>query len=519
MEAGGASDPLPTDTFERGVTEALYGMLFSNLATEMPAAVVEVLASVADRNGVIDTVRAQQRLGVKAQRLLATVGTRVPDATQIESTTMTLLTPQTRGLVARSAPPSVTAGRQVLTDVSSALRGGVSLARFRCFGIGEVQPQTQAFLQSLGAVGLPAARTHWLTDPRRSHAVEVERLRSRGVDVMPASDDSGIHTASIALGLQTLFADAKPEETKARFLIVDEDGRITREIHRLYPQFEHLCAIVDQRAASSDFADLTNLRARVISLSDTTVEPMRDAIAGERAVAAIEAALRRADPMHRFNPKEAVVEGYSPESRAIIASLQRRGFTVSIASTDAAEIAAARDAGLGAGDLTSQLSHAHLLVTTVGKLSINMVALQGMPSGAVLASATPVLLDGPVRLPSPRDLNLSRDDNGVLRSTFQGRPIELGRTGDAFQHSVFHISAGDDRLLLRSGVDVSLDTVVPDTFAQVEGGLLLAGVFEAVRTTTAGARTLSAASATVVRDRATVRLKALGLDPLRPILR
>ncbi|MCC6811655.1 MAG: hypothetical protein IT381_29765 [Deltaproteobacteria bacterium] len=516
--------PLPVDKFEAKVTRALYEAFYDpgrDLSVAMPAAIVTALAEAADKNGVVDTVRAKSLLGVKAQKLLGTIAARTTggaDASSLEAQTMSLLDVRTKKLVAKSAPV-VTANTQVYTDTTAKLGAGVSLARFECFGIGELQPQTQDFVRALSVAGLPAAKTHWLSDPPRTHAVEVERMRGRGVDVLRATDDSGVSEAAIGEMLSTMFRGVKAGETKPRFLLIDEDGRITRYLHDFFPQHAHLCVIVEQRGRAADFAGVA-LKAPVVTVADSSkVSDLRSALAGERAVAAIERQLRLADPGFRMSPKEAVVEGFFERSRGIVESLKRRGYTVFVATEDAGEAAAAKAAGLSAAPYKDQLAHARLTVLTAGKLQIDMPALQLMPKGAIIASATPrTLTDQRARFPI-RDNEIEIDATNVIHSKFQGRDIELGRTMDRFQHEVVRFGVGDDRLWLRFGSDIALDSAVPGTFAQVDGAATLAAVFDAVRATTPGARALSDKSATIVRTAATARLAALGLDPLRPSFR
>lgn len=493
MDPPGPNEPLPTDVFERGVTQYLYDSFFApqDLALAMPAAVTATLAAAADSKGMLDTAKVGRLLGAQAKTLLATVAARTTsgaDSSALEAQTMTLLDVRTRGLVAASAP-AIAANRALYDDVTRRFGRGISLQRFECFAIGEIQPQTQELVRALGRAGLPAAKTHWLSDPQRTHAVEVERLRARGVDVPRYTDDGGVSDASIGAMLSAMFANVRPGETQPRFLLIDENGRITRYLHRFFPQYAPLCVIVEQRAPASSFSDVT-LRAPVVSIDGSSADPRRYAVAGERTVSAIERQLRRATPTFVMSPKEAVVEGYSPRSQGIIAALRQRGYSVFVATEDPTELAAARAAGLSADSLAAQLPHARLLIPTTGTMRLGIPELTNMPRGGVIASAAPTELAG--RPPSgPVDRSVTIDDNGVLRSTFLGRPIELGRTFDWFQHRVIHMSAGDDRLLLRAGTDVALDTELTGTAAQLDGALTLGAVYDAVRAKTPTATTLT----------------------------
>lgn len=508
-----SADPMPADPFERAVTRTVYGgFLHSNDVQEaLPYAVASALAEVADANGVIDS----SKLGLVGQSWLkqwtdhlttAAVDLFAPGP----SDEFSLLSESDLTKLARSEPAdTVVPHMPLVADVSRLLNAATALAHFKVFALSDMQPSELGFVAGLKKSGASTAAIALLFDKRAGDGNTAERLVSAGYRV----DDGGISDASISTHLAALFAGVDSSSTTRQFLLVDRNGQIAETLHRNFARFEHLCALVDSGTPSAT----TVLDAPIVGVASTpSLDTFRTAITGEATVFQIERALFDLNPAVKISPKTATIVGYDDLGASVAQSLRRRGYAVQVVANTPAETQRAKDEGRTVGTLDQLLPASGLLVGCSGNVGLTQTQLQSMPSGAVLTSARSQASAGK-DAGFRNDPQLQQSTGRVVTSTFQGLQVVLGQASGALALSAIFRDGATERLILRSGYAMSMNTDVPPEFAQLNRSIALAGAISAVRAPSSGITALPEATQQIILTQALKQAGTQGISLSVPV--
>ncbi len=483
-------------------------------AAEVPRAVVEALATAARDDGLLTAAQVEARLGPLGRKVFEACragllsfrpGTERPKL-KYEGLSWT-----TRNKVALSA------GRQTFAERMPALAELIAECgrpgQFAGFTMASVQhlfPSTMALYDALEAGGLRRPQTGVGGKNYSANPDVTARMQAEGWHVAqqahPTPQSAGLDAEQTVYEmavdqLRTLFKGCDPKrETKPRFLILDDGGKLIRALHDRFPQYAHLCVAVEQTDRGIQVIEKMETEGRkllcpVVDMARSPVKKQHEApMIGEaivsNALAAVDgltAGLAAAPgPAPTGEAKTATVVGFGAIGEATARALLRRGYTVFVTDPSPEARARAEAAGCTALDRDEALGQGRLLFSCTGRTTITPAEFGKLPSGCVLVNGASGNHELGLHELAPdffatHDPAAHRTGADRLRSSFGGREVDLGDAlaDDAMMHRV--IREGDHEVLvLRSGYVINMTDGLPPEYVQLVLGLLWASCAQAV---------------------------------------
>ncbi|HEY1100331.1 MAG TPA: hypothetical protein VGF99_15440, partial [Myxococcota bacterium] len=427
------------------------------------AALVEVLAGVADARGVVAVDAVVARYGAAAGAWFAVVATGVESGALGPAAAEQSLTHVPSGL-SHEALQALGVG---LPDVSFAARmpalaaitakngGPTALAGFEVVVAQHLFPTTMGLVDALLKNGLAKDKLHLIGKSYSTHERTYAALLGQGIDVDSSSrqdhdfaEDAAVRLAGAARRqLTKLFSGVSDAEladaaARPRFVLFDEGGKLIETLHKEFPRYAKLCIGVEHTDRGMQLLDdLEKAGGQtllpVVDMARSAAKKRFESPAiGESVVFHTELELQElgAQPLK----KEACVVGYGAVGKATADALRRRGYQVFVHDLDPAALARARADGceVPAGDDVTRraaaLAHGHLVIGCTGRTVITPDEFAALlPDGAVLTNAASGTHElgihdlGDEQL-ARRTAPESLRHDGTATTTFRGAPIATG---------------------------------------------------------------------------------------------
>jgi S-adenosylhomocysteine hydrolase len=534
---------LPADPFERRVVKFFAERQELDAPRHLVArAIVTALADATDHGGVLAAQQVAETLGDKGLALLLQARGQATSTTTRAKLKHQELDPLTLQKVARSRDRTTFVERMpLLAELTRHLGSPKALAGFQMVSVQHLFPSTLGLYDALKDNGLVRNETGVGGKNYSSNADAVARLVADGHDVhplaMPEPQDAGLNAEELVYTmavsqLATLFRDVDPKETRPRFLLLDDGGKLIRALHEA---FAHLCVAVEQTDRGIQHIEMMaseghELACPVVNMARSVAKKDHEGpTIGESVVFHAEHELRATSPELLAlveKDKTATVVGYGAVGKATADALQRRGYTVFVTDTDPARLAAATADGCTSLAREQALASGTLVFGCTGRTSLPPSDFALLKDGAVLVNAASGnhefgLHDVSSQKLASGDANAVVDDNGLRRSQFLGINIVVGDTaeGEAIQNRVIRGKSGKEILALRSGYVVNMTLGLPPEFVQLTLGLLLAGCLQAVQEQGPGLKDIPASTQNFLVARTEKHLGRLGLDLHAPDFR
>lgn len=496
---------------------------------EVPQAVVDALGSVADRTGIL-TPAAVERLGPTGQAIFQALRARLASVPALESdrdaSKYESLGVVRQKQVARSRALSGAKERMpVLDEVSRLLGGENALRGFTMASVQHLFPSTRGLYAALGDNGLDVTTTGVGGKGYSTDMDVMMHMAASGFDMhrdgRVLAHRSGTSAAEVVQNLAreqlaNLFLGVDPtKETKPRFLLLDEGGKLVKALHQYFPEYASLCVAVEQTDRGIQLLDKAKkkhaeekaifeatgawpepregyeLLCPVVNMARSEAKKTWESpMIGESCVFNLERQLDEMSPALRgelfADParKQACVIGYGAVGKAVADRLRARGFDVWVHDTDPAKMAEAQADGCTPAPRDEALKHGTLTYGCTGGGVLEPADYDLLPDGAVLANAA----SGNHEL-GLDDIDIDREggdsrqkvDDLVATSTFRGLDVELGEAEDPMRHRVWRTESGKEILLARSGYVVNMELDLPPEYAQLTRALLLASCLTAAK--------------------------------------
>ncbi len=517
---------LPNDGFERAVLQWLFerNVHGSEARAALPQAVVSVLEAF---GSAVDVGQVSTVLGAHAASLVRSAPPQ-PSAAKFRH-----LEERTIALLAESNDFDFMPRMPVLSE----LERNVTAETFRGWKMASVQhllPSTLHLYEAFERGGMKRDDIWALGKPYSTNEDTFERMRGMGFRMQEESRrngrpvkhtgdfqglqkelraeiekhgsfdaaqsarrarmaDSGEQTKEAAKRmLSEMFAGVDPNaETKPRFLLLDDGGKLLVALHEYFAEYAHLCVGVEQTDRGIQLLETLELRCPVVNMARSTAKKLMESPAiGEAVVFATLHQLKECHIALDVDPRIATIIGYGAVGKAAADSLQRRGFVVHVYDTDAEKMAQARANGCAATTREDALANAHLLISATGRTTITEAEYDLLPDGAVMVNAASGNHELGTHRPSTLgvfdafDPLLKIDPQGMVSNTFRGLPLRLGdlQARDQMMHQVVRTEGGKRQLILRSGNVVNLGLGLPPEYVQLTLGLLFGSCAQACTT-------------------------------------
>jgi S-adenosylhomocysteine hydrolase len=408
------------------------------------------------------------------------------------------------------------------------------LAGFTMASVQHLFPSTMALYDALEAGGLTRPATGVGGKNYSANPDVTARMQAEGWHVAwqahPTPQAAGLNAEQTVYEmavdqLRKLFEGCDPaRETKPRFLLLDDGGKLIRALHDRFPEYAHLVVAVEQtdrgiQVIEQMEAEGVKLRCPVVDMARSPVKKDHEApMIGEAIVANALAAVDGLGAGLAIEPKTATMVGFGAIGEATARALLHRGYQVFV--TDPSPEAMARAAELGCTPRTRDeaLGSGQILFSCTGRTTMTPDDYAKLPSGCVLVNGASGnhelgLHEVPADFFARRDPEASRSETQRLRSTFRGQEVDLGDAlaDDAMLHRV--LRDGDHEVLvLRSGYVINMTDGLPPEYVQLVLGLLWASCAQAVDEKTPGLVPLQDGPAAFLRDRTEHHLAAQGLS-------
>lgn len=509
---------LPQDPFEREVCRFFAERWASDVPLDLlPRAIVEALAKSTDHGGILDEQRVEQKLGARALDLLCEVKAELPKGAARARTT-TPSPKQKHMELSEAARAKVALSRErrsfeermpLLGEITRQLGGPGALRGLELESIQHLFPSTLGLYDALVDNGLVRAETGVGGKNYSSIADAVARMGAEGLDVhwmaRPVPREAGLDSEKMLYEmavsqLSRLFHDVDPrQETKRRFLLLDDGGKLTRALHERFPQYAHLCVAVEQtdrgiQVIEKMQAEGIELRIPVVNMARSWAKKdFEGPVIGESVAFHTEHELALVHPELKVEPKIACIIGYGAVGQATADALSRRGYQVVVYDKDPAAMERARADGHEALPREQALAKAHMLVGATGRTVLTPAEYDLLPDGAVLVNAASGnhelgLHDVEPGFFREADPEARESADGVIRTTFRGLDVKVGDgdEGEDILNRVIRTKSGKEVLALRAGYVVNMTLGLPPEYCQLTLGLLLSGCLQAAKETEPG---------------------------------
>ena len=312
------------------------------------APLVDALAEVAGEDGVIqgeEWERFGERFGLLALKLAersqnvrpATGSETRPLVDGVRSTTRAALASTSENLVGIDQMP-------VLAKLAEDSARAKPLKGTRIFAVQHLFASTFGLFEALENAGLNVQESHVFGKSYSTNAEVRSALAARGwtvrddyggfeADVDEAGDMKGVESPLLSAFGDALrsAAEADPPQT---LLVLDEGGKLNRMLHDVYPEYAHLCRLVEQTTNGIQNMEGTELLAPAVSVAASELKrEVEGPIIGEDCAAGTLETLERIDP-RLIEGKTIGIIGYGAVGSATAAAFARRGFDVVVTDID-----------------------------------------------------------------------------------------------------------------------------------------------------------------------------------------
>lgn len=527
-------EPVKGRTLADAVRE-FAGLRYDTSHSAVVSGVVEALSSCADANGLVDPKVAEKKFGPSCSPLMTRIGELLDHGRSKLPTSDPLhkyedLLPETRRRMIRSAGRASLADRMpAVAEVSRRFGAPDALSGFSMCSIQHLFPSTEVLYDELWRNGLAREKTVIIGKTYSTNSDLFARYDAFGYQINERSQkprygevkDSAAWTHEAAVEeLRRMFKGVDPRETKRRFILLDDGGKLVQALHQDFPKYAHLCTAVEQTDRGIQIIE--EMKARGIELKCPVVNIARCQIKKEVEAPMIGASVQaQIDQLGlRVEPREAAVIGYGAIGKATADALRRQGYRVHVFDLDPERQRQAVADGCAVGTREEVLEHGHLLVSCTGRTTIRPAEYDLLPAGAILANAASnnhelgmhELTADDERRTADRQRTVDRA--GRSHSTFQGRDILLEQGN--VEHRVMTSQIGARRLVLNSGFVVNMGQDIPPEYIQLTRALLLAGVLVAVTADRPGLVDLPGEMQKTIVDVTQATLQRLGLSLQQP---
>lgn len=537
---------LPEEPFERALTRAALGMdpcTPALDAADLPRVLTEAFARTTDHGGMIDPGVVRRDLGPTGARILEAIAQGLASfrpGTERPKLKYEGLSHGTRQKVAFSA------GRHTFVDRMPAFTELVEhlaaeqrpFAGFTMASVQHLFPSTMALYDALIEGGLERPATGVGGKNYSANPDVTARMAAEGWDVAwqahPTPQAAGLDAEATVYAmarqqLSQLFRGCKPHrESKPRFLLLDDGGKLLRALHDFFPQYAHLCVGVEQ--TDRGIQVIEQMRAEGVQLDLPVVDMARSAVKktfeapmiGEAIVTNSLAALEAASPGFRPERETATIIGFGAIGRATAQALLRRGYAVGVVEPDPHARAEAERLGCSVGERSEVLGQGQLLISCTGRTTMSPEEFSLLPNRCVLVNGASGnhelgLHDVPSDYFARADAR-ARTEGGRRVTEFAGDRLDLGDAlGDeAMRHRVIR-NGEHEVMVLRSGYVINMTDGLPPEYVQLVLGLLYASCHQAAALVghderPKGLVPLDVGAAEWLEQRTESALNALGLD-------
>lgn len=371
----------------------------------MPGAVIEAFSQVADAEGRVHLDQVGKTLGAYAAGLAQRLADKLqgfqhpelPINTKYENVSDTA----TRKIV-RSFKSDWGRSRMPLLGMVSRMLGGPDAFQgFQMASLSHLFATRPALYTELEKNGLERGN-HLISGKGYSRNIDVVyQLQADGWWVDPTLTDVDNNykkgdkndDARARSVLAKLFAGVDPSSDK-KFLLLDDGGNLLIALHEHYPQFAHMCRVVEQtdhgiqRLEQEILGKGKKLLCPVINMARSELKKLFEApMIGEAILHSTETLLADIHPSLSIKGKEVALLGFGAVNQATADALLRRKVDPSkiwVFDTDPEKMKLAKERGFQVGTRKDALLHAQLLFSATGQTTITPDEYGVLPADAIL---------------------------------------------------------------------------------------------------------------------------------------
>ncbi len=471
---------------------------------ELKSKLVELFADVADQNGVISGDEISRRFGPAGTRLfLDLVAAKSPKYASPLSDRYLL---ESASDITRDALLAKTEGGTPRLPVLDALKDSVAPGKpfegFHFMGVQHLFASSGSLFEVLHEKGIPYDQMHLVGKNYSTNYRTAASLSAKGVHVAKESIDIRGGFFEKVMGkaiereldqiIQTL--PQQPEKNpKPCVLLIDDGAEAIKILHEKYPDYAPYFVAVEQTRRGARILHELDLKCPVANVAESDAKLQWESpMIGHSVVLEIN---RKLDELESYGIKdhnEATVIGYGAVGQGVARALKKRGMEVHIFDPDPSRQALALQEGMVAhADKNEALHHAHVLVSCVGKETMDIKDFEVVPEGAILVNAASADDElNPEYLRKLQDHAEVRDDEGRIWGRFQGKTINLGY-GPAEAHSdrIIKLESGKEMLLAHNGFVINMTgerDPIPPRYIQLTRTLLFMGASAAQKASEPG---------------------------------
>ncbi|MBI4820070.1 MAG: adenosylhomocysteinase [Deltaproteobacteria bacterium] len=417
-----ADDPSLTAEFERTAKEhpkgAVSGASFADayarerersryrLSDAVP--IVDALAAVAGDDGVLQGDEWKKlgpkfsplglQIAEKAKTAKPASGSAIkPVINGISAATRAAITATSENLVGVDQMP-------VLKALADELAAKKPLAGTRIFAVQHLFASSFGLFEALERSGANVKQSQVFGKSYSTNTEVMRALQDRGWTVeedysafaadVEAGEMKGVESPLLA-GLGAALKSAAAAKPPERLLLLDEGGKLNRMLHDVYPEYAHLCRVVEQTTNGLQNMEGTKLLAPAVSVADSQLKrEVEGPIIGEDVAVTTLDALIKIDPK-LVEDKTVGIVGFGAVGSATAAAFAARGFKVIVTDIDPKAEEKAKRAGkaLGEGEGSievrprAEVLGAGIVVGCTGRGCMSEAETRHVSDGAILVSA------------------------------------------------------------------------------------------------------------------------------------
>jgi len=373
----------------------------------IPGAVIEALSSVADADGRLNLDQVGKTLGAYAAGFAQQIAAKLDGFQRPElpiNTKYENVSDTTARKIVRSFKSDWGRSRMPLLGMVSRMLGRPDAFQgFQMASLSHLFATRPALYAELEKNGLERGN-HLISGKGYSRNIDVVyQLQADGWWVDPTltdvdnnykkGDKNDDARARSVLG--KLFAGIDPSSDQ-KFLLLDDGGNLLIALHEHYPQFAHMCRVVEQtdhgiqRYEKEILGKGKKLLCPVINMARADLKKLFEApMIGEAVLHSTETLLADIHPSLSIKGKEVALLGFGAVNQATADALLRRKVDPSkiwVFDIDPEKMKLAKERGFQVGTREDALRHAQLLFSATGQTTITPDEYGILPADAILVN-------------------------------------------------------------------------------------------------------------------------------------
>ncbi|MFO0725690.1 MAG: hypothetical protein U1E65_18035 [Myxococcota bacterium] len=377
-----------------------------SISRVFPGAVADALAKVADDSGQLNLEQVRSVLGAYAAGLTETIAAQISHFHTPElpyNTKYSDMSASSAQKIARAFQSDWGRARMPLLGIVSRMFGGPEAFKgFKMASLSHLFATRPALYEEMEKNGL-ARQDHLISGKGYSRNIDVVySLKADGWtvdDSLVAAENNykkGEHDDLRAISVLRQLFDGVDPKGDQKFLLLDDGGNLAVALHKHFPEYAHLCRVVEQtdhgiqRIEREILATGQPLLCPVINMARSALKKLFESpMIGEAVVHSTETLLKDIHPSLGFGKKEVAMLGFGAVNEATARALLRRKVdpkSIWVYDIDPAKMEWAKSLGFSIGTREQVLAHGELLFSATGQTTITPDEYGLLPADAILVN-------------------------------------------------------------------------------------------------------------------------------------